>query len=168
MMGKAFPCNLFPLGSRLAVIAIRVDGNAATRRELAPHLDILRVHQGNKILHDDVHAVLVEIAMVAEAEQIQLQALAFHHAFPRNIGNVDGGEIGLARDGAQAGELGAVELHEVIVARVLVDEGFQHARVIVGWILGMLVSQQRNAFFCFAFFVGHISILSLISFLVST
>ena len=121
MVRKAFPRNIFPSCAGLAVVAVRVDGDAAAGRELAPHLDVLRIHERDQVFHDDVHAVLVEVAMVAEAEQVQLQALAFHHALARHIGDVDGGEVGLAGDGAQAGELRAVELHEVVVARVLVD-----------------------------------------------
>jgi hypothetical protein len=32
-----------------------------------------------------VHAVLMEIAMIAEAEEIELEALAFHHPYIWNI-----------------------------------------------------------------------------------
>lgn len=44
----------------------------AARGELAPDLDVLGVHQTDQIVHDDIHAVLVEISVVTEAEQVQL------------------------------------------------------------------------------------------------
>ena len=53
-----------------AVVGERVDGDAAARGEFAEHLDVFRIHQCNQIFHDDVHAVFVEVAMVAEAEQV--------------------------------------------------------------------------------------------------
>ena len=77
------------------------------------------VHQRDQVLHDHVDAILVEVAMVAEAEQVQLQALALHHAHVGHVGDVDSGEVGLAGDRAQRRELRAVELHEVVVAGCL-------------------------------------------------
>ena len=38
-----------------------------------------------------------------------------------------------------------VKLHEVVVARVLVLEGLQYRRVVVGRVLGMLVAEQGDA-----------------------
>ena len=73
MVGQTLECNLFPAGAGLAVVAVRVDGDAAARGELAPDLDVLRIHERDEVLHDDVHAVLVEVAVVAEAEQVQLE-----------------------------------------------------------------------------------------------
>ena len=83
--------------------------------------------------------------MVAEAEQVQLERLALHHAHIGHVGDVDGGEVRLAGDGAQARELRAVELHEVVVSRVLVLEGLQHRRIVVGRVLGVLVAEQGDA-----------------------
>ncbi|MNV58168.1 hypothetical protein D3C71_1505280 [compost metagenome] len=56
------------LRSRASVVAVRIDGDAAARREFAPHLNIARVHQGNQIIHDNVDTVFMEITMIAEAE----------------------------------------------------------------------------------------------------
>ena len=66
------PCDFLPACAGLAVIAVGVDGDAAARGEFAPDFDIFRIHQANEILHDDVHAVLMEITVVAETEQVQL------------------------------------------------------------------------------------------------
>lgn len=66
MRGEAGPGNLFPARVRAAVVGIRVDGDAAARREFTPDLDILRIHECDEVLHDSVHAILVEIAVIAE------------------------------------------------------------------------------------------------------
>ena len=66
MRGEAGPGNLFPARIRAAVVGVGMDGNAAARREFTPDLDILRIHELDEVLHDDVHAILVEIAVIAE------------------------------------------------------------------------------------------------------
>ena len=144
MLGQPLESNGLPRGAGLAVVAVGVDGNAAPRGEFAPNLDVFGVHEADEILHDDVHAVLVEIPVVAKAEQVQLEGLALHHAGAGHIGYIDGGKIRLAGDGAEAGELRAVELDEIVVVRVLVGEGFQHLGGIVHRIGSFSVPQQGN------------------------
>lgn len=137
--------HLLELRTFAAVVGIRIDGNPPTRSKDTGDFDVFRIHQTNEVLHDFVHAIFVEVAVVAEAEQVQLERLALHHAHIGHVGDIDGGEVGLAGDGAQARELGTVELHEVVVARVLVLEGLQYRRVVVGRVLGMLVAEQGDA-----------------------
>ena len=144
--GEAGPGDLFPARVRTAVVGVGMDGDTAARREFAPDLDILRVHERDEVLHDSVHAILVEIAVIAEREQIEFQALALHHALIRHVVDVDRGEIGLPRDRAEARELRAVELHEVIVFGMLVLEGLEHLGCVIGRIAYLLVSQQFQAF----------------------
>ena len=86
----------------------------------------------------------MKVPAVAEAEQVQLQALALDHALARHICDVDRGEVGLPGDRAQAGELGAVELHEVVIAWVLVLEGLEDARVVGLRVAHPLVAQKRQ------------------------
>ena len=86
----------------------------------------------------------MEIPVVAEAKQVQLQAFALDHALARHVGDVDCGEVWLPRDRTQAGELGAVELHEVVVARVLVLERLEDARVVGLRVAHSLVAQKRQ------------------------
>ncbi len=69
---KPVPGYLLPLGSLFAVIAIGVDGNSSAGQKLAPYLYVCGVHQSNKVVHNYVNAVLVEIAAVSEPEKIQL------------------------------------------------------------------------------------------------
>lgn len=64
-----------------AVVGIGVNADAATRGEQACHFNVFGVHQFDEILHDDVHAVLMEVAMIAETEQVKLEAFAFNHEF---------------------------------------------------------------------------------------
>ena len=86
----------------------------------------------------------MEIPVVAEAEQVQLQALALDHALARHVGDVDRGKVGLPRDRAQAGELGAVELYEVVVARMLVLERLEDTWVVGLRVAHSLVAQKRQ------------------------
>ena len=61
-------CQLLVAGAGLAVIGIRVYGDAAAGGEDALHLQIARLHQLHQVLHYRVHTVLVEVAVVAERE----------------------------------------------------------------------------------------------------
>lgn len=67
---QPLPGNLFPFGSRLSVVAVGVDGNATPGQKFAPDFDISRIHQTNQVIHDNVDAVFVKIAVVPEAEQV--------------------------------------------------------------------------------------------------
>ena len=62
----------------------------------------------------------MEVAVVSEAEQVELQTLAFHHFMVGEIVDAYFGKVGLPRDGAEAGELRAVEAHPIVVAWVFV------------------------------------------------
>ena len=65
--------DLLPACTGLAVVAVRVNRNTAARGKFAPDLNVFRIHKADKVFHDDVHTVLVEIAVIAEAEQIQFE-----------------------------------------------------------------------------------------------
>ena len=89
------------LGAWLAIVGVRPDADAATRSKDTCYLNILRVHQLDEVLHDDVYAILVEIAVVAETEEVKLQTLALHHLHVRNITDADLCKIRLSRDRAE-------------------------------------------------------------------
>ena len=95
------------LGSGAPVIGIRIDGNASPRGKKPCDFNVLGSHQPDEVFQDDVDAVFMESAMVAEAEEVELQAFAFHHLDVGDIADADLCEIRLAGDGAQAGEFGA-------------------------------------------------------------
>ena len=129
----------------VAKVGKRLDADAATRIKQPDDLQILWIHQLDQVLHDDVDTIFMEIAVVAEAEQVELQALALDHALARDIIDNDMAEVGLARLGTQRGELGTIERHHIFVLRVLVLEGLQHVGTVIKLILRALVSQQRHS-----------------------
>ena len=65
---KALFRSLLPLCTRLAVICVWIDGQTTAWRKLAPYLDVLRIHQLNKVFHDDIDAIFVEVPVIAETK----------------------------------------------------------------------------------------------------
>ena len=104
----------------IAVIGKRFDGDAATRVEQSNHFQILGIHQFHQIFHNDVHAILVKIAMVAEAEEIEFQALALHHAHARDVVDDDVAKIRLTGLGAQRGEFWTIQRHNIFIFRMFI------------------------------------------------
>lgn len=136
--------HLFILRPRFPVVAIRIDRDAAAWSELAPYLDVARVHQLDQIVHDDVDAILVKITVIAEAEQVQLERFALNHFDVRNVADVDRRKVWLASNRAQAGEFRAVEFYEIIAVRMLVVKRLQYARVIGVVVRCSLISQKSE------------------------
>lgn len=128
--------------------------DAAARCELAEHFDVFRIHQGDEVFHDDVDAVFMKIAVVAEAEEVEFQGFAFHHFDVRDIADDDGGEVGLPGHRAEAGEFGADEFDEIVVVGMFVVECFENFRRVAGRILGFLITQKRDALQLFVV-AGH-------------
>lgn len=141
MVHHAVLSHLFVFGSRFAVVGVRVDRDAAAWGEFAPDFNEARVHQLDQVVHDNVHAVLVEIPMITEAEQVELERLAFNHFDIGNIAYINRCKVGLTRNRAQAGELRAVEFYKIITVRMLVIKALQNTRIILKRILYMLVTQ---------------------------
>ncbi|MNE80801.1 hypothetical protein D3C80_1774060 [compost metagenome] len=82
----------------------------------------------------------MKITMIAEAEQVELKRLGFHHLDIGNVRNVHHAEIRLPGYRTQAGELRTIEFDKIIAAGMLVIERFQHFRIISEIILGSLVA----------------------------
>ena len=127
------------------VVGKGVDTDAAAGREDTRDLDVLGVHEADQVVEDDVDAVLVEIAVVAEREQIEFQRLGLHHVLARNVGDDDGRKVRLPRFGAERGELGTMESDEILVFRVLVDESLKHFGGVVRRILGTVRAEKADA-----------------------
>ena len=125
MLGQALPGHVSPGRTGPAVIAVRVDADTAAGQEFPPHFDVFRVHDPDEVVHDDIDAVFMEIAVIAETEQVELQRLAFYHAFPWDVRNINRRIVRLARHGAETGELGTIELDEIVPVGMLVDKCFQ-------------------------------------------
>ena len=128
--------------SIIGVVGERIDANSAAGHEIAGDLKVFGIHEFDQIFHDDVHAILMKIAVVAEGEEVQLERFALDHPFARDIRDVDVSEVGLSCFGTECGELRAVERNEVLVFGMFVREGFQHLGVIVVRVLDVLVSQE--------------------------
>ena len=156
---QAFACQCFKLGTCLAVIGKGMNGDAAARCKFAENFDVFRIHQGNQVFHDDVDAVFMEIAVVAEAEEVEFQGFAFHHFDVRDVADVDGGKVGLPGHGAEAGEFGTDELDEIVVVGMFVVECFKNFGSVAGRILGFLIAQKRDALQLFGI-AGHEGFLS--------
>ena len=122
MRSKTLLGQFLVLGAGLAIVGIRPDADAATGCKDACHLDVLRIHQGDKVFHDYVDTVLMKVAVVEETEEIELQTLALHHLDIRNVADANLGKVGLYCNSTQRCELGSVETHPVVVALMLVDE----------------------------------------------
>ena len=145
--GTLFAQALFPelLMVGVSIVGKRIDADASTRREQACYLDILRIYETDEVFHDDIHAILMEIAMVAEREQVELERLALDHLFARNIRDDDSRVIGLAGQRAQSGELRAMEGNEILVIRMFVDKRFQNLRRIRCGDSSTLVAEQAHS-----------------------
>ena len=122
---KTLGGHFFVFGTRTAVVCIGIDGNASSRGKYTRNLDILGIHQTDKVLHYLIHAVLVEIAVVAETEKIEFQAFGLHHLHVRDIGNAYFGKIRLPCNRTQAGEFRAIELHPIVIVLMPVYECLQ-------------------------------------------
>ena len=140
-------CQLLVFRAWATIVGIRMNGNASARGEDACDLDVSWIHETNEIFHDDIDTVFVEVAVIAETEEIEFQALAFDHLDIGDVANDDIGKVGLPGDRAEAGELGAVELDPIVVVLVLVDEGLEHLRSIVLFIHRLLVAKESESFF---------------------
>ena len=130
-MEQAVLCHFLVLRAGFTVVGVGINADSTTGNEDACYLDVLGFHQSDEVLHDDVDAVLVEAAMIAEREQIELEALAFHHSFVRQIVDADLGKVGLARYGAKSGKLGAVEAHPIVVFGMFVFKRLQNFGIVV-------------------------------------
>ena len=76
MIFEAMLRNFFVTSAGTAVIGEGINADTAPGGEESGHFQVLGIHQLDQVLHDCVHAIFMEGALVAEAEQIELEALA--------------------------------------------------------------------------------------------
>ena len=131
LTGKGLVVSPWP-----SVVDIRMDGYSSSRSEQAQHLDVLRIHQFDQVIEDDVDTILVETSVVTETEQVEFEALALNHTYVGNIADADLCEIRLSRDRAQSSEFRAVETHPVITAGMHVLESLEDIGSIIHLISG--------------------------------
>lgn len=136
VFGEAMFGQLLVLCAWLSIVGKRPDADASARRKQSGDLDVFGLHEGDEVLHDDVYAVFVEVAVVAKTEKIEFQALAFNHSLGWDVADAYLGKVGLTRDGAERREFGTIKSHPVVVFGMLVLESFEHFGGIVVAILG--------------------------------
>jgi len=85
----------------VAIVGKGIYRYSATGSEEPYHLQVTRIHQRHEILHYYIDAILMKVAVVAETEQIELQALALDHLFARNVVDDYARKVGLTGLGAQ-------------------------------------------------------------------
>lgn len=130
----------------LAVAAVGegMDADSAPGHEDSLHLEIAGIHQLPEVVEYDVHAVFMEVSMVAEAEEIELEALALNHPVVRDIADADFRKVRLACNRAETGEFRAIETYPIIIFRMLVLEGFKYLRSIIHLVI-RLISEGLQA-----------------------
>src|SRR5258705_2445062 len=77
--------------------------------EVAHYLDPAGSRHGHEVVEDAVGHIFVEGALVAIGPDIELDAFQLDERPIGHVANPDGGEVGLARLGAEAGELPDLE-----------------------------------------------------------
>jgi sulfur relay (sulfurtransferase) DsrF/TusC family protein len=108
--------------SRPSVICIRIDAYTASWSKDTCYLYVFGIHKFYQILHNLVHAILMEITMIAETEKIQFQTLALHHFFIRQIADAYLSKVWLPSYGTKTGEFRAVKPDPIVVLRVFILE----------------------------------------------
>ena len=70
-MKEAILCHFLILRAWLSVVGKGIDADATSWNEDTSYLNVLGFHESNEVLHDDVDAIFVETAMIAEAEKVE-------------------------------------------------------------------------------------------------
>ena len=154
MLPQPVLSKFFPFCSLHAVVAVGVDGEASAGEEFAPDFDVARIEEVDQIVHDDIYTVFMKVTMIAEAEEVELQGFTFYHEISGNVGDVDGGKIGLPGFGAQAGEFRTVEFDKIVAVFVFIGNSFQIVGVIVVFVAGVLIAQEGQLIQSFSFVHG--------------
>ena len=129
----------------VGIVGEGVDTDAASGGEDTRYLEVFGVHQFDQVFHDDVDTIFVEIAVVAEREEVEFERLRLHHLLSWNVRDINRGEVGLPRLGTQRSELRTMESNQILVVRMFVYEGFEDFGSVVGRIRGVAVPQQGYA-----------------------
>ena len=136
------------------MVAVGIDGEAAAGKEFAPNFDVPGMEEVDQVVHDDIDAVFMEVAVIAEAEEVEFQGFAFYHEISWNVGDVDGSKIGLSGFWTEAGEFRTVEFDKIVAVFVFIGNSFQIVGVIVVFVMGVLIAQEGQLIQSFSFFHG--------------
>src|SRR5438067_2809966 len=103
-------------------------GDAAAHVPHRNDAHLLWFERVDQVVQNAIGDVLVEVAFVAEAPQVELQAFELDDLRTRNVTDRKRREVGLARHRTDAGELGADALDLVVAMRVRVGDRDQLLR----------------------------------------
>lgn len=154
MVTETIVGEFFVFCAGASVVGKRVDADAATGREESGDLNVFWVHKADEVFHDDIDTVLMEVAVIAEAEEVEFQGFAFYHEISGDVGDVDGGKIGLPCLRAETGKFGTIKFDEIVAVFVFIGNSFQIVGVIVVFVAGVLIAQEGQLIQSFSFFHG--------------
>jgi hypothetical protein len=120
--------------------------NPSTRAKVSGYLYVFGIHQLDEIVHNDIDTIFVKSTMRTKAEEIEFETFALYHAFVWDVIDVDCGEVGLPRNGAESRELRADKSNPVITLRMLIAECLQDLRSIIFFILRFFTKELKPLF----------------------
>ena len=101
--------------------------DAAAGGELAADDGLAGLADGDEVVEDAVDDDFVERGLVAEGGEVELEALGLDAELIGNVVDLEVGAVGLAGDGAEAAELGGVEVDGVVPPGGAIGESLQDA-----------------------------------------
>ena len=125
-MQEAVTGHFFVFGAGLTIVGIRIDADAAAWNKDTCYLNILGIHEVDKVFHDDVDAILMETSVITETEKVEFEAFALYHSLVWKVVDAYLCEVGLSGNGTKSRELWAVEAYPIVVLRMLVLESLKY------------------------------------------
>ncbi len=106
-------------------------GCAASHCKFTCHNHFPRFQRRDQVVKYGIHHRFIENTLIAIGEEIKLEAFHFDAAAIGDVGDGDGGKIGLAGDWADAGEFGEDEADFVVALGARVIEGIEDGLVVL-------------------------------------
>ena len=147
MIHESVLCKFLVLCSRTAIVGIRIDADTTTWSEDACNLYIFRIHEADKVFHNDIDTILVEVSMIAEREEIEFQTLALNHPDIRHILNLYLCKVWLTSNRTKGSELWAVEQYPIVILWMFVLKALKYLRSIVLTIFSLLTKRLKVIIF---------------------
>ena len=153
MVHEPVLCKLLVFCSWTTIVSVWIDADTATWGEDTRHLNIFRIHETDKVLHNDIDAILMEVAMITEREEIEFQALALHHSHVWHILYLYLCKVRLSGNRTERSEFRTVEQYPVVILRMLVLKALKHLRSIVLTIFSLLTKRLEVIIFAICHFI---------------
>ena len=140
-------CKLLVFCAWTTIVGVWIDANTATWGEDTRHLYIFRIHEADKVFHNDIDTILMEITMIAEREEIEFQTLALHHLHIWHILYLYLCKVWLSGNRTERCELRAVEQYPVVILRMLVLKCLKYLWSIVLTVFSLLTKRLKVIIF---------------------